>query len=173
MAAGTTADGAPRAAEAGDDVAIDRTRGAAQAGEGVEIGEMRDDEAPAVVRLWHACGLTRPWNDPRADLDQARAGTTSTILVARRAGAVVGTVMAGVDGHRGWVYYLGVDPAEQGRGLGSALLSAAETWLGASGARKVQLMVRTGNPAAGFYAGHGYEVQDCVVLGRWLEPAAR
>ncbi|KAE8763206.1 GNAT family acetyltransferase [Georgenia thermotolerans] len=122
--------------------------------------------------MWHACGLTRPWNDPRADLDQARAGATSTVLVARRAGVVVGTVMAGVDGHRGWVYYLGVQPGEQGRGLGSALLRAAEAWLGAHGARKVQLMVRTGNPVSGFYAGHGYAVQDCLVLGRWLEPAA-
>ncbi len=138
----------------------------------VEIGEAHDDDAAAVVALWHACGLTRPWNDPGADLAQARAGASSTVLVARRADRVVGTVMVGVDGHRGWVYYLGVDPAEQGQGLGSALLRAAEDWLGGAGARKVQLMVRTGNPAARFYAGRGYLEQDCVVLGRWLEPAA-
>nr|KEP23647.1 acetyltransferase [Georgenia sp. SUBG003] len=136
------------------------------------MGEVRGDETEAVVALWQACGLTRPWNDPRADLDQARAGATSTVLVARQGSAVVGTVMAGVDGHRGWLYYLGVDPREQGRGLGSALLRAAEAWLGAAGARKVQLMVRGGNPAADFYHGRGYSEQDCVVLGRWLAPAA-
>lgn len=127
--------GSARGAAAADDVEVGETIGAAGASDDVEIGEVRDDEAAAVVGLWHACGLTRPWNDPRADLAQARAGATSTVLVARRAGAG-GTVMAGVDGHRGWVYYLGVDPAEQGRGLGSALLHAAESWLGASGARK-------------------------------------
>ena len=78
--------------------------------------------------------------------------------------------MVGFDGHRGWLYYLAVDPALQGRGIGRSLVVAAEAWLAAQGAGKVQLMVRTGNAAAtGFYAALGYTDQECVVLGRRFE----
>lgn len=142
---------------------------------------MADGEALAVVALWRTCDLTRPWNDPATDLANAVATASSTVLVARLAGAggglvaaaaseVVGTVMAGFDGHRGWLYYLAVDPSVQGRGIGRALVVAAEAWLAAQGAGKVQLMVRTSNTAVtGFYDGLGYAVQDCVVLGRRIE----
>lgn len=142
----------------------------------------RDDER-AVVALWEAAGLTRPWNDPAADLRSALETPTSTVLGARLHdgtlpdGAVpdsalphsslVGTVMVGYDGHRGWVYYLAVDEAQRGTGLGRALMVAAEAWLVSQGAPKVQLMVRTTNTAVlGFYAALGYTDQSCVVLGR-------
>ncbi|GAA4417609.1 GNAT family acetyltransferase [Georgenia halophila] len=133
-----------------------------------EIGELRDGEADAVVALWQECGLTRPWNDPHADIAQARRVPTSTVLVARRNDRVVGSVVAGLDGHRGWVYYLAVVESERGRGLGTELLCHAEQWLTDTGARKVQLMVRDGNPVAGFYEERGYETQHVTVLGRWL-----
>ena len=58
------------------------------------------------VALWEAAGLTRPWNDPRADFDLALATATSSVLLAEQDGAVCGSVMTGFDGHRGWVYYL-------------------------------------------------------------------
>lgn len=94
------------------------------------------------------------------------------MLVARRDGRVLGTVMAGADGHRGWVYHLAVAPVAQGGGLGAALLRAAEDRLAAAGARKIQLMVRTDHPVSGFHAAHGYTEQACTVLGRWPEPTA-
>ena len=124
----------------------------------------------AVIDLWHLCGLTRPWNPPEVDLAQALSNTTSTVLVARthEAGPVVGTIMAGFDGHRGWLYYLAVNPSTQGTVVARALIGAAETWLAERGARKVQLMVRSGNPAAGLYDHLGYEPQDTAVYGRWL-----
>lgn len=137
-------------------------------GEAVVTGEVLGHESEAVVELWRVCGLTRPWNDPHADLAQARRGATSTVLVARDDDVVVGSVMAGVDGHRGWVYYLAVAPGRRGEGIGARLLEAAEDWLRAAGARKVQLMVREGNPVFGFYERAGYEVQHVTVLGRWL-----
>ena len=66
--------------------------------------------------------------------------------------------------------YLAVAPSHQGRGLGRAMMTAAEDWLAARGAGKVQLMVRTENGVArGFYDALGYEVQATTVLGRWLE----
>ena len=76
---------------------------------------MRDGEEDAVIGLWEACGLTRPWNEPRRDLDFARGKSNSEILVASRNDRIIATVMAGHDGHRGTIYYLAVDPAEQGK----------------------------------------------------------
>lgn len=128
-----------------------------------------DDEA-AVVALWELCGLTRPWNDPAADYALALRGASSTVLGIRGDSAtLIGTVLIGGDGHRGWVYYLAVHPDARGLGLGRALMDAAETWLRDRGLPKIQLMVRHGNEVTGFYDRLGYEVQDVVVLGRRLD----
>jgi ribosomal protein S18 acetylase RimI-like enzyme len=136
------------------------------------IGDAVASDAEAVIALWQACGLTRPWNDPAADFALALAGPESTVLVARDAAAVVGAVMVGFDGHRGWVYYLAVDPAARRGGLGRALMAAAEAWLRARGAPKLQLMVRDDNAAAlDFYAALGLERQPVVTLGRRLGDA--
>lgn len=126
------------------------------------------DEAAAVA-LWHAAGLTRPWNDPAADFRLALAGPASTVLLARDGDAIVGSVMVGFDGHRGWVYYLAADPARRGQGIGRALMAAAEEWLRARDCPKIQLMVREDNDAAkGFYSALRYEVQAVTVIGRRL-----
>ncbi|WP_369824778.1 GNAT family N-acetyltransferase [Cellulosimicrobium sp. KWT-B] len=156
--------------------------------------EVEDADVEAVVALWRECGLTRPWNDPYRDLADARLGETSTVLVGRAtrdlptvapggapeapgvaAGELVATAMAGVDGHRGWLYYVAVDPRVQGRGTGRATVVVAEAWLAAQGARAVRLMVRSTNDAVrGFYERLGYADQECVVLGRPLgAPDAR
>lgn len=127
-------------------------------------------DAAAVVALWRACGLTRPWNDPQADLDLALKTVGATVLVARTAVGIAGSVMVGFDGHRGWVYYLAVLPDRRGGGLGRALMAAAEDWLRARGAPKIQLMVREDNHAAlGFYESLGLERQKVVTLGRFLK----
>jgi hypothetical protein len=128
---------------------------------------MDEAEAAAVVALWERCGLTRPWNDPWADIALARRTATSAVLVGREAGAVAATVMVGCDGHRGWVYYLAVEPGRQGSGLGRAMMAAAEAFVQAAGAPKIQLMVRAGNAAViGFYRKLGYLTEDIAVLGR-------
>ena len=126
------------------------------------------DEARTIA-LWHVAGLTRPWNDPAADFRLALANRTSTVLLALEGADLAGSVMVGFDGHRGWVYYLAVDPAWRGQGSGRALMAAAEDWLAARDCPKIQLMVRGDNKAAkGFYAAIGYEVQDVVTLGKRL-----
>lgn len=124
----------------------------------------------AVVALWQAAELTRPWNDPAADFDQSLTNPTSTILLARDGASLVGSVMVGFDGHRGWVYYLTAAPDRKCQGIGRALMAAAEAWLKAHGCPKVQLMVRGDNAAAkGFYQAIGYEQQDVITIGKRLD----
>jgi ribosomal protein S18 acetylase RimI-like enzyme len=138
---------------------------------GIRAAESQD--AAAIISLWQACGLTRPWNDPQADFDRAIAHETSVVLIARDGDAITGSVMVGDDGHRGWVYYLGVAPGARSSGLGKALMAAAEEWLRERNCPKIQLMVRTGNDAAsGFYAALGYDVQPVETWGRRLDITA-
>jgi hypothetical protein len=123
----------------------------------VTVRAIADADIEAVVALWRAAGVTRPWNDPLHDLAFARRGPHSTVLVAEREGRVVASAMAGEDGHRGWVYYVAADPAQQRTGLGRRVMEAAEAWLKARGVWKVQLLIRADNDAArGFYEHLGY-----------------
>lgn len=136
----------------------------------MRIFPLQDDDVAAVIALWETCGLTRPWNDPAQDLALARKSADSVVLIARDDAGVVGSVMTGFDGHRGWVYYLAVHPDVRHRGLGRALMTAAETWLADRGAPKIQLMVREDNvDALGFYEALGMTRQAVVTLGRRLD----
>ncbi|WP_294092683.1 GNAT family acetyltransferase [Sphingomonas sp.] len=123
-----------------------------------------------MVALWRDCGLTRPWNDPDADFALALANDASVVLVVREGDGIAGSVMAGFDGHRGWVYYLAVAPGHRRGGRGRTLMAAAEAWLRERRAPKIQLMVRGGNAEAlCFYEALGLERQDVVTLGRFLK----
>lgn len=139
----------------------------------IAIGHATDAEALAA--LWERAGLTRPWNDPHADIALARRGPHSTILVARDGGrregeGILGSAMVGHDGHRGWVYYLAVEPDLQGRGLGRALLRAVEDWLRARAVPKLMLLVRPDNEKVrGFYAAEGYVEEPRIVFSRRLD----
>jgi ribosomal protein S18 acetylase RimI-like enzyme len=136
----------------------------------LDVAPIADGDIPAVIALWQACGLTRPWNDPASDIALARRGPHSTVLIGRDTGVIVATAMVGHDGHRGWVYYVATDPARRGQGLGRAMMNAAENWLRAAGIPKLQLMVRRDNAKAGaFYQSIGYEEQQTVVFGKWLD----
>ncbi|MDE2437356.1 MAG: GNAT family acetyltransferase [Sphingomonadales bacterium] len=137
---------------------------------GVTIEPANAADRDAAIALWQAAGLTRPWNDPGADFDLALDNATSTILVARYDGALVGSVMVGFDGHRGWVHYLASDPGRRAHGIGRALMAAAEDWLRQRHCPRIRLMVRTDNLAAiDFYQAIGYERQDVLTLGRTLD----
>jgi len=136
----------------------------------VEIGDLVETEIEAAVALWRTCGLTRPWNDPHADVRLALKAQDATILAGRLDGVLTATAMVGFDGHRGWIYYLAVDPGRRKEGLGAAMMRASEDWLRRVGAPKIQLMVRTDNIAAHrFYEAIGYERQAVTVFGRRLD----
>lgn len=129
----------------------------------------RPQDRDAVVTLWTACGLVMPWNDPDADIARAAGGPASDILVGEMDGAVVATAMVGDEGHRGWVYYVAVDPERQGHGLGAAMMAAAEAWHAARGVPKVMLLVReTNTRVVGFYEGLGYVQEPRVLLTKWV-----
>ena len=134
------------------------------------IADIADADIAAVIALWQACGLTRPWNDPAADIALARRGPNSTVLIGRDGDAIVATVMVGHDGHRGWVYYVATDPDRRAKGYGRAIMNAAEDWLRAAGIAKLQLMVRRENAKAGaFYQSIGYAEAQTIVFAKWLD----
>ncbi len=131
----------------------------------IQIRDMVDADEAALIALWHAAGVSRPWNDPARDIAFARRGAHSTILVGHDDDALVGSVMVGEDGHRGWVYYVATDPAHLGQGVGRAMMAAAEVWLLARGVWKLQLMVRADNAGVkAFYERLGYKLIDTVLF---------
>lgn len=129
--------------------------------------------ASEAVTLWAETGLTRPWNDPVTDLQRAMDGLASTVLcLTDEGGSLLGTAMVGHDGHRGWVYYLAVQPHLQGQGLGRELMQACEEWLRVRDVPKLHLMVRHSNAGVrAFYEALGYTEVEVLVLGRRLDTA--
>jgi ribosomal protein S18 acetylase RimI-like enzyme len=133
------------------------------------IRSFRPDDRAAVVSLWERCDLTRPWNDPNLDIDRKLATDPDGFLVGSSDELVVASVMAGYDGHRGWINYLAVDPDRRGTGWGREIMVAAEALLADRGCPKVNLQIRTSNMSAvRFYESIGYTFDDVVSMGRRL-----
>ena len=125
------------------------------------------EDTAALVALWRSAGLLRPVNDPVRDIVRKLGHDPDGLLVAEQAGRIVGSVMVGYDGHRGWINYLAVDPDHRRSGIGRALVAAAEEHVAALGGAKVNLQVRASNAAAiAFYRRIGYAVDDVVSFGR-------
>lgn len=123
----------------------------------------------AVVALWQACGLTRPWNDPHKDIARKLTVQRELFLVGELQGRIVASVMAGYEGHRGWVNYLAVAPDMRGRGYGARLMQLVEDSFTQAGCPKVSLLVRASNTAVlAFYRRLGYAVDEAVPLGKRL-----
>jgi ribosomal protein S18 acetylase RimI-like enzyme len=135
----------------------------------MKIRAFRLSDSDAVVALWGECGLTRPWNDPRRDIERKLTVQPDLFLVGEVDGSVVGTLMAGYDGHRGWLNYLAVSTSRRGEGFGRALVREAEARLEALGCPKANLQVRAENSSAiSFYEALGYTLDGSVSLGRRL-----
>ncbi len=136
----------------------------------MEIRSFTLADEEAVIALWEQCGLTRPWNDPRKDIRRKLAVRPDLFLVGVCEGAVVAAVMAGYDGHRGSIYYLGVHPEHQRLGCGREIMAEAERRLRAEGCPKINLLVRTTNQEVlAFYRQLGYVRDEVVSLGKRLE----
>jgi ribosomal protein S18 acetylase RimI-like enzyme len=136
----------------------------------LSITPIEDDDVAAVVSLWQRCDLTRPWNDPASDIAFARRGENAAILLGRVSGAIAASVMVGHDGHRGWVYYVAVDPDHRGKDYGRVIMAAAEDWLRERGIAKLMLLVRSDNAKVrAFYEALDYLEQDRILYAKWLD----
>ncbi len=133
------------------------------------IRPYRPSDQDSVVALWHACDLTRAWNDPHQDIARKLAVDPEFFLVCEDEGEIVGSAMFGYEGHRGWVNYLGVSPAHRRKGLARALMQEGERLLREAGCPKLNLQVREGNLAAmAFYTSLGYVDDQVISFGRRL-----
>jgi ribosomal protein S18 acetylase RimI-like enzyme len=131
------------------------------------IRAYQSQDQDRVLALWELCGLTKPWNDPRKDVSRKLAVQPELFFVLELEGVVQATVMAGYDGHRGWMNYLAVDPALRKRGLGRALVAHAERALLVLGCPKLNLQVRSSNAdVIEFYRRLGYVQDDVISLGK-------
>ena len=134
----------------------------------IRVFALQDSEA--VVQLWHDCGLYRPWNDPHKDIARKQSVSPELFWVGVDAqGQVMASIMVGYDGHRGWINYLAVHPAQQRQGHARQLMQQAEAALTALGCPKLNLQVRSGNEAViAFYESLGYSNDQTVSLGKRL-----
>jgi ribosomal protein S18 acetylase RimI-like enzyme len=127
----------------------------------------------SLVELWQACELTRPWNDPQRDIERKLRVQRHLFLVGELDGRIVASVMAGFDGHRGWINYLAVHPDFQRRGLATELMATVERLLLDAGCPKINLQVRSTNASAiAFYARLGFTQDEVVSLGKRIIPDA-
>ena len=142
--------------------------GAAHDAEFIIRSYQASDES-AVIELWHRCNLVVPQNEPKKDIEMKRKVQPDLFFVGTIGNRIVATVMAGYDGHRGWIYYLAVDPDCQRQQIGRRMMEKAESALKNRGCPKINLQVRTSNQAViSFYERLGFSNDDVIGLGKKL-----
>lgn len=133
------------------------------------VRSFREEDRQAVVALWEQSGLIVPWNDPAADIDRKLSVQPELFVVGTESGRLIGTAMGGYDGHRGWIYYLAIEPGSRGRGWGRRLVEAVSERLQRKGCVKVNIMVRAANrQVADFYRRLGFKTDEVICLGKRL-----
>ncbi|TGD72321.1 GNAT family acetyltransferase [Mangrovimicrobium sediminis] len=136
----------------------------------MNIRPFEEHDRTAVIDLWRSCGLVVPQNNPDKDIDRKLKVDRDLFLVGIEDGTIVGSVMGGYEGHRGWINYLAVHPDSRRKGYGEAIMRAIETRLREKGCPKINLQVRTSNLAViAFYAAIGYGQDEVVGMGKRLE----
>jgi len=136
------------------------------------IDTYRDDtHRQQVIALWNdVFGRSTGHNDPGLSIDKKLAVADGLFFVALVDGRVVGTTLAGYDGHRGWLYSVAVTPGFRATGIGAALVRRAEQALAQRGCTKINLQIVGSNAAvADFYASLGYAVEDRISMGRRVD----
>ncbi len=135
----------------------------------MQIRAFAPADQDAVIALWQACELTRAWNDPKRDIARKLTTQPELFLVGLLDGQLIASVMAGYDGHRGWVNYLAVSPQHQRQSYARQMMQTAENLLEARGCPKLNLQIRSSNAQViEFYRRLGYVQDDVVSMGRRL-----
>ena len=137
----------------------------------VNIRPYSESDEKAVAKLWREVFPDAPpWNRPETDIRRKLSVQPELFLVAIINSDIVGTAMAGYDGHRGWVYYVAVDPRHRRKGIGTALMKKVERDLIQLGCPKLNLQIRANNDeVVAFYKKLGYEVEDRISMAKRLE----
>lgn len=122
-----------------------------------------------IIALWDLCGLTRPWNNPRLDIQRKLTVNREWFVVGEVGDELIASAMFGYEGHRGWVNYLAVSPSQQRRGYAKQLMTHGEHLLMASGCPKLSLQIRASNhQVVAFYESLGYKIDEVVSMGKRL-----
>ena len=133
------------------------------------IRQFQPEDQDSVIALWDRCGLLRPWNNPVQDIHRKLDIDPEGFLVGVADGRLVGCVMVGYDGHRGWVNYLAVDPDRRQLGLGRRIMDAAIALLEARNCPKINLQIRADNDdVIAFYTALGFSEDPVVSMGKRL-----
>ncbi len=135
----------------------------------LRIRSYQASDQSAVIDLWHRCHLVVPQNDPQKDIEMKNRVQADLFFVGEISSRIVATVMAGYDGHRGWIYYLAVDPDYQRQHIGRRMMEKTESELKKRGCPKINLQVRASNQAViSFYEHLGFSNDDVIGLGKRL-----
>lgn len=133
----------------------------------ITIRNFRFEDQERVIGLWHLCGLIVPSNDPGKDIELKMQFQPDLFFIAECGGIIIGTVMAGYDGHRGWLNYLGVHPDHRKTGCGRRLIEHSIDKLRSLECPKINLQVRSSNTGVkDFYRKLGFSDHDvsCMQL---------
>jgi len=135
-----------------------------------EIRPFQPIDETLVVQLWKDCNLVVPWNDPLRDIRRKLRVQPELFLVGLVSGELAATVMAGYEGHRGWLNYLAVGPRFRRQGIGRKMAAEAEARLRQIGCPKINIQIRTGNTEViEFYRRIGFKPDDVISMGKRLE----
>ena len=133
------------------------------------IRSFQISDEPDVIDLWHRCNLVVPQNDPKKDIEMKLQIQPELFFVGVISNRIVSTIMSGYDGHRGWIYYLAVDPDLKKKGIGRIMVEKAEMKLRKLGYQKINLQVRNSNKSViAFYEHIGFLDDDVLGMGKRL-----
>ncbi len=133
------------------------------------IRSFQVSDEPDVIGLWYRCDLVVPQNDPKKDIEMKLRMQPELFFVGVISNRIVSTIMSGYDGHRGWIYYLAVDPNFQKKGIGRRMVEKVEMKLRKLGCQKINLQVRNSNQSViAFYEHIGFGNDDVLGMGKKL-----
>jgi ribosomal protein S18 acetylase RimI-like enzyme len=134
------------------------------------IRPFKEGDEEALVSLWNMCKLTVPWNNPYKDIARKLKVQAELFLVGYLEDKLIASVMAGYDGHRGYINYFAVHPNFQARGYGKQLMDNIENGLRELGCPKINLQIREGNDKVfSYYQKLGFVEEKRINMGKRIE----
>ena len=134
------------------------------------IRPFQEGDKEALVSLWDICKLTVPWNNPYEDIARKLKVQAELFFVGYMEDKLIGSIMAGYDGHRGYINYFAVHPDFQARGYGKQLMDNVEKGLRELGCPKINLQIREGDDKVfSYYQKLGFVEEKRIIMGKKLE----